>query len=169
VDSLRRDVTVVTVPLLGADWYGRELSRRYDLLPKQGANGENGGSRSLPALIADRARQLGRPVAASVALDRHTRNQLAGDWTLSGLVYVAESSTSDSAGPRVARSTDVDTANTKVWAARIEKWLKGRTTRPSTDTMDDYALGLLSCPRLSLIANPDSVHVDSLATLCNRR
>jgi len=162
VDALRRDVTVVTVPLLGADWYARELARRYDLLSRSGSDAS-------PRSIAEHARQLGRPVAGSVALDPRTRNQLGREWTLSGMVYVARSTAVDSGGLMGARSIDVDTAITKLWAERIARWRSGRATRPSTDSMDDYALGLLDCPRLSLVANPDSARADSLASLCNRR
>jgi hypothetical protein len=161
VDAVRRDVTVVTVPLLGADWYGQELARRYDLLPRDGSDAS-------PRSIAEHARRLGRPVVVSVALDRRTRNQLAHEWTLSGMVYIAQSTAADS-DARGGPSVGVDTASTKAFADQIASWRKGRTTRPSTDSMDDYALGLLECPRLSLLINPDSARVDSLASLCNRR
>jgi hypothetical protein len=169
VDSLRRDVTVVTVPLLGADWYAAELSRRYALLDR-GATGSPG---ELTEAIAARARQQGRPVAAAVSLDWRTRNKLARSWVLSGLVYVesqpAPLDTAAFAGRRDHAMFSVDTAATRAWAARIDRWLSGRAARPSIDTMDDYAIGLLSCPRLSLLATPDSAQVDSLASICNRR
>jgi transmembrane protein TMEM260 (protein O-mannosyltransferase) len=168
VDGLRRDVTVVTVPLLGAGWYAAELARRSGLLP----NGTLATSGDLPAMIADRARQQGRPVAAAVSLDWRTRDKLARSWVLSGLVYVEVTPPTDSA-PSVAhryRATfALDTAATRAWAERIERWLDSRAPRPSTDTMDDYAIGLLSCPRLSLLPTPDSAQVDSLASICNHR
>ena len=169
VDGLRRDVTVVTVPLLGADWYGRELSRRYDLLPRGEADGSGRGAMSLPAAIADRARHLGRPVVASMSLDRRTRNELGRQWTLSGLVYVERSGAADASSSTGDRSIEIDSAATVGWAQRIEKWRAGRQVRPSIDNMDEYALGLLECPRLSLVASPDRAQADSLATLCNRR
>ncbi|HKW10060.1 MAG TPA: DUF2723 domain-containing protein [Gemmatimonadaceae bacterium] len=163
VDSLRRDVTVVTVPLLGAPWYGDELARRYGLL----ANAEV--TRSLPAEIADRARQLGRPVIASVSLDPSTRNQIGRDWVMSGLVYVERVPGSATVTFDSSSSIGVDSATTRYWAERIERWRKGRVVRGSTDSMDDYALGLLGCPRLFLVSNPTRPQVDSLASLCNRR
>ncbi len=166
VESLRRDVTIVTVPLLGATWYGAELARRHDLLPPGGDHGTYG---SLSAEIAARARRLGRPVAASVSLDARTRNQLASDWRLSGLVYVERAGSADSAGTRSERNIGIDTAAARAWSQRIEQWRGGRQTRGSTDSMDDYALGLLACPRLYLLAKPDSAQADSLASLCNRR
>jgi hypothetical protein len=163
VDSLRRDVTVVTVPLLGARWYGDELARRYGLMPNSEVTG------SLPAEIADRARQLGRPVIASVSLDPSTRNQIGRDWVTSGLVYVERVPGSATAGPDSSVSVSVDSATTRYWAERIERWRHGRVVRGSTDSMDDYALGLLGCPRLFLVSNPTRPQVDSLASLCNRR
>jgi hypothetical protein len=156
------------VPLLGADWYGKELSRRYDLLPR--GNPDEASSQSLPAGIADRARHLGRPVAAAMSLSRQTRRQLGRQWTMTGMVYVERRQVSASADSSEAeRSINIDTVATKAWADRIEKWRAGRRSKPSTDGMDEYALGLLGCPRLSLIPNPNRAQSDSLATLCNRR
>lgn len=164
VDSLRRDVTVVTVPLLGAPWYGAELARRHHLLPDNARDLPAGVP--LPAVIATRARELGRPVAASVSLDEQTRNRLGRAWRLSGLVYVEDTSAdSGLASPRVT----TDTAATQDWARRIAGWVKGRRVRGSTDSMDDYALGLLECPRLALLPQPTSAQSDSLASLCNHR
>jgi hypothetical protein len=167
VESLRRDVTIVTVPLLGATWYGDELARRHNLLPTGDHRASDG---SLSAEIAARARQLGRPVAASVALDARIRNQLGRAWSLSGLVYVERAGASDSTSSRADERTEIDTAVTRAWSQRVEQWRGGgKATRGSTDSMDDYALGLLACPRLYLLSRPDSAQTDSLASLCNRR
>jgi hypothetical protein len=169
VDTLRRDVTVVTVPLLGAGWYAAELSRRYGLLP----NGSAGTPDELTELIADRARQQGRPVAAAVSLEWRTRNKLSRSWVLSGLVYVerpaAPPDSSESFRHREPAVFAVDSTTTRAWSERIDRWLDRRAARPSTDTMDDYAIGLLSCPRLSLLPTPNSAQVDSLASMCNHR
>ena len=164
VDSLRRDVTVVTVPLLGAGWYGAELARRHHLLPDRERDLPAGVP--LPTVIANRARELGRPVVASVSLDEQTRNRVGRAWRFSGLVY-AEDVLADSA--LAAHRVTTDTAATREWAGRIAKWLNGRRVRGSTDSMDDYALGLLECPRLSLLPQPTSAQSDSLASLCNHR
>jgi hypothetical protein len=165
VESLRRDVTVVTVPLLGADWYSAELARRYDLLPR----GERASSR--PAAIAERARELGRPVAAAVSFDSRTRNRVGDGWRLAGLVYVEQpvSDTGAAQSGASRRTFSVDSLTTRDWAARIERWKGGRTVRPSIDTMDEYAMGLLACPRLALIGAPNAAQTDSLASLCNHR
>ena len=169
VDSLRRDVTVVTVPLLGADWYAAELTRRYSLLP----NAASGSPADLPQLIADRARQQGRPVAAAVSLEWRTRDKLASSWVLTGLDYVEGppapdgDSTFRSGRRRVVFA--VDSTVTRGWATQFERFDQGGSVRPSLDTMDDYAIGLLSCPRLSLVPSATAAQVDSLASLCNRR
>jgi hypothetical protein len=164
VDSLRRDITVVTVPLLGAGWYGAELARRHHLLPDHERDLPTGVP--LPAVIATRARELGRPVAASVSLDEQTRNRLGRGWRFSGLVYVEEISSDSGLTSRVVT---VDSAATREWAQRIAGWVRGGQVRGSTDSMDDYALGLLRCPRLSLLSQPTSAQRDSLASLCNHR
>ncbi len=63
--GLRPDVTVVTVPLLGAEWYRMELGRRHGF--------ELGGWRGLAAAAGDvcvAARKSGRPIVAAVVRDR---------------------------------------------------------------------------------------------------
>jgi len=61
VEGLRRDVTPVTLPLLGATWYREELARRHQLLDPAYVEmwrglGETYGD------ICNRSRALGRPV-----------------------------------------------------------------------------------------------------------
>jgi hypothetical protein len=74
VESTRRDVTVVTVPLLGAKWYRAELARRYKLLDSAAV--ENWvGRDSTVALITKRSYEQNRPVVRSpfFALDSAAR------------------------------------------------------------------------------------------------
>src|SRR6185437_16119620 len=145
-----------------------ELTRRYALLP----NGASGSPAELPQLIAERARQQGRPVAAAVSLEWRTRDKLASSWVLTGLDYVAEPPAHEDsafASERRRALFAVESTATRVWATRFERFEEGRDVRPSLDTMDDYAMGLLSCPRLSLLQSPTTPQVDSLASLCNRR
>jgi hypothetical protein len=64
VESTRRDVTIVTVPLLGAKWYRAELARRYKLLDSNAV--ENWlGRDSTVALITRRSYDQNRPVIKS--------------------------------------------------------------------------------------------------------
>jgi hypothetical protein len=164
VDSLRRDVTVVTIPLLGAEWYGRELGRRWQLAP---AESDGHALPMTPQSIAATARELGRPVSAAISLTAASRNQLATGWTLRGMVYVANDSAADHGAG--ALEIGVDSAATREWKDWIDRWLRGRSVRPSTDPMDEYVLALLACPRLMLTPDPNSGQADSLASVCNRR
>ena len=64
VESTRRDVTVVTLPLLPAKWYRAELARRYKLLDSTAV--ENWlGRDSTVALITRRSYAQNRPVLRS--------------------------------------------------------------------------------------------------------
>ena len=73
-EDTRRDVTVVTVPLLPAKWYRAELARRYKLLDSTAV--ENWlGKDSTVALITKRSYNQNRPVIKSpfFALDSTTK------------------------------------------------------------------------------------------------
>jgi hypothetical protein len=126
-----------------------------------------------PPGLAERARAQGRPVAAAVSLDPRTRNRLAPMWTVIGMTYVADNGATDGAGPNLiptdVPSILVDTALTRAHASRIETKMGGRRPKPSTDSIEEYVRGLLECPRLFLLANPDQARADSLASTCNRR
>lgn len=64
--GLRNDVTVVTVPLIGAEWYRLELTRRYGLMD----TGSWRGSAAAVDEICVAARKSGRPIVAAVVRDR---------------------------------------------------------------------------------------------------
>jgi len=75
-EGTRRDVTVVTIPLLPAKWYRAELARRYKLLDS--ASAENWlGRDSTVALITKRSYDQNRPVLRSpfFALDSSAKKQ----------------------------------------------------------------------------------------------
>ena len=61
VEGVRRDVVVVTVPLLGARWYRAEIARRYELLPSEYVRVWRGQEGTLAAICAQ-ARLQGRTV-----------------------------------------------------------------------------------------------------------
>ncbi len=63
-EGTRRDVTIVTVPLLGAKWYRAELARRYKLLDSTAVNRWLGAD-STVALITKRSYDQNRPVIHS--------------------------------------------------------------------------------------------------------
>lgn len=64
VEGVRRDVTVVTVPLLSASWYRSELSRRYRLLPPDAASHWLGAESTIKEIESAAAAQ-NRPVSRS--------------------------------------------------------------------------------------------------------
>ena len=169
---MRRDVTTVTLPLLGTAWYERELSRRFDLVPR----GEDGEPHVgvTEAALAERARALGRPVAAAITVPARTRNQIGERWVVRGLVYVSDTEATGSQTNHIARSQSVttvavDSAATRTWRDRIERWRAGRSAAPSIDPIDEWALGVLACPRLMLSSDPTQARRDSLASTCNLR
>ncbi len=64
VERVRRDVTVVVIPLLPAQWYRAELERRYTLLPHDVVMSWKGTGPSVAAVCA-RANELHRPIASA--------------------------------------------------------------------------------------------------------
>jgi hypothetical protein len=61
VEHTRRDVTVITIPLLGATWYRAELARRYGLLSPEYVRTWRGVDATIAAIVTA-AVKLGRPV-----------------------------------------------------------------------------------------------------------
>ena len=64
VEGTRKDVTVVTVPLLAAEWYRAELARRYKLLDSATVARWVGSDSTLASLVR-RSYDQGRPVIRS--------------------------------------------------------------------------------------------------------
>ena len=69
VEGFRRDVTTVTIPLLGAGWYRAELLRRHDLLDADQVDHWRGFERALETICAH-AIENGRTVIAKQVRDR---------------------------------------------------------------------------------------------------
>jgi transmembrane protein TMEM260 (protein O-mannosyltransferase) len=160
----RRDVTVVTTPLLPADWYRAELWRRYQLHPDPAVSrwqGRTPASRE----IARRARALGRPVAVAITVPGDERRSIGGAWELRGPVYVEVTP-----GTSAIR---LDTTATDRWATRYETWRAGRSAPPSIDPTSQATLDVLSCPGWMVGRRPVEAPVRpgsrSLASLCNLR
>ena len=166
VEARRRDVTVVTIPLLAAPWYIDELNRRYGL---------GTGDRFEPIAreagrIADDARASGRPVAVALTVSPEDRTQLSDAWKVVGMVALDRSTFS---GKSVGRSGSsevitVDTTSVRSVAARIDAWRRGRSPRPQPDPVSDYFVHVLSCPDL-MLSQPTPALRASLDSLCNLR
>jgi hypothetical protein len=170
VRGVRRDVTVVTVPLLGATWYRRELARR-DTLLERGAAEPWYGERATVGAIAAGAARAGRPLAVSAATRSTVRDTLGGRWRLTGAAFVR---VGDGDRPGVSirgLAFDLDT----VAARRLEASLDLAALAPlgaDADGVARWAHGLLRCPSLALRAARASADGDAAASLdatCNRK
>jgi transmembrane protein TMEM260 (protein O-mannosyltransferase) len=171
VNALRRDVSVVTLPLLNAGWNQREVGRRWRLFPTD--------EPTRPAMeaarrIAAAAAAQGRPVAADMMLTAAERAQIGSAWVLRGMVFQSmqpgeEMTNSSGAVSSVNSSPRIDTVATRRSADLIEKWRKGKAARLSTDPVNAYMLELLGCPALYLESTPDAEQIRSLDSTCNRR
>lgn len=161
--GMRRDVTVVTTPLLPADWYRDELARRDGLL---GAAAPWRGRSETVREIVTRARVRGRPVAMAASMSPADRALVQSAWRLEGPVFVA--SERDTA----AQAIVVDTAAAVRWQARLTELTGGARTRTSIDGTSRYMASLLVCPELARRASRGGVvaeGADSLARHCNLR
>jgi hypothetical protein len=155
VEHRRQDVTVVTIPLLGAPWYAQQLARRYGLIGPSASH------------IAAIARGLGRPVAVALTVPPEDREPLAISWNVIG--DVAIDSYSLEASKRSLRTISIDRPAVQAQAKRIDAWRRGRGIGESTDPVHDYFLRVLSCPQLMLEPKPSSVQLASLDSTCNLR
>jgi hypothetical protein len=165
VEGVRPDVVVVTLPLLGARWYAREMQRRYDLIGSDAAVDFD----ALPHRIAERARELGRPVAVALSVAATDRNRIGDRWRTIGAVAVADSGAVAGEFVGVESPVAVDTAAVRRAAAAIAAWRLGRSAHPSLDPVNDYFLSVLSCPRWTLAPNHSAAVAASLDSLCNLR
>jgi len=159
----RADVSVVTLPLLSARWYGEELARRthFRWNEHEHVAGLDWRHEQQAVLIARAARAAGRPVAASPLLSAEERALLGSGWRLTGVLYLATAA-------RGGRPIDavVDTLATARWISRAP-------LQPSSGTEVDDAprimLGLLDCPRLARPSDVPAARRDSLEVSCNFR
>jgi hypothetical protein len=138
---VRTDVTVVTIPLLGADWYREELGRRH-ALTVSGSRDWKGLRRAMRD-IEGNAVYRGRPVAVSVSVPARDRLLLGGDWILAGFHYRR-------ATGREARLASYATDFIDV--AAVESALPwgesdaSRRVRASVDPVAGYMSRVLECP-----------------------
>ncbi|HYD54244.1 MAG TPA: hypothetical protein VEA99_16535 [Gemmatimonadaceae bacterium] len=158
---LRRDLTLVTVPLLPAEWYRDEMQRRHRLYPDSSARPWRGTLEAVEMMGA-RTRALGRPVVAPVTLARRERRALGEGWVLHGLTYVQR-------GAGDSAAIAVDTATTRAAAERVRRWRRGRGAAPAIDGIARFSLEQLECPGRALRAEASRAVRDSLDSLCNFR
>ena len=161
VHGQRRDVAVITMPLLAADWYLAELERRDTLSASGGSYSIAGRARAL----ARSAMNRGRPVAIALTVPKTDREQVYDNWTVIGVSVLAVSG-SEPLSPPALR---IDTAATRASAERIETWRGGQQARPAIDPTPDYFLRVLSCARHALVSTPSEAPLVSLDSTCNLR
>ena len=174
VEHRRRDVTVVTLPLLAAGWYVDELARRRGLsISAEGVAADRQMPMTLAAgrEIARAATARGRPVAVALTVPAGDRDRLNSKWIVSGVYVLADSRATDNNNRLDQRSTVVEVDSERVRQAMlaIEAWRRGRTARPSTDPVDDDFLHTLSCPSLILDRSAKRPALASLDSTCNLR
>jgi hypothetical protein len=152
--GVRKDVAVVTIPLLPTDWSRAEQSRRHFLLTQREVDRFESKMNTAGA-IANGARRLGRPVVAALTLRPEERLALGRSWTSSGLVYVEG-------------SVRIDTMAARRSSALVERLVPRLETRAAIDPVNNYFRRLLDCPRqlLAVARTRDSSRVDSI---CNYR
>jgi hypothetical protein len=166
VEGRRRDVTVITMPLLGAPWYGRELARREHLL----SGGAQGDMLGLSKQIAASARAAGRPVAVAVTVPAFDRNRIGQSWTVSRFVYLERvpAPPTNNRLNTFAQVIALDTAANANAATQVELWKRGRSLHGSVDPVHDYFFSVLDCPKMAL-QPPSKARLASLDSTCNLR
>ena len=147
VEDYRTDVTVVTVPLLGARWYREELTDRPRLL----ADSLVALRPMLAPLLREVMRQAvaaKRAVRVSALLSRDERNLLdpSVGWALQGLVY------SPSAGLE-AKSVGLDLPALARARNRVPPSSLGPLP-PGSDGAASQLQDLLRCTRINTLADP---------------
>lgn len=164
--GVRRDVTPVTIPLLGAAWYREELARRHALLPPELVMEWGGLSATLAAVGVEGERQ-GRDVVAAVSVESQDRRAIASDrgWMLKGMWYaVAPGGDLASVGIDSAAVAEV---------VRTGRQPRGESLRspPARDPAGRYVQRLLGCPDAALarVTGGDLGGDRLLESVCNSR
>lgn len=155
VRGLRRDVVPVTIPLLGAQWYRDELSRRHGLLATDESGQWRGVGQALRHLTS-----APRPVVASSGVDPRDRDAIGGSWSFDGALYHQEPL-------RPTRLSLRDTMSTAL-AAMLEPQLGSRAP---DDAAESYVWRLLHCPSAVAVQSgaADSASRHLLESTCNYR
>jgi hypothetical protein len=118
--------------------------------------------------IAEAARAAGRPIAASITLDRVDRIRLNGCWRVIGLAMIDDdksgnclSSNSQTGG----ESFPVDSAKVSAWLASVSPTMIG-VVKPGIDPVSEYFARALECPREMLRISLESKRGVSLDSTC---
>jgi hypothetical protein len=162
----RRDVTVVTIPLLAAPWYLNELERRDSLSVSAASLDVVARARGL----ARSATARGRPVAVALTVPAADRKQLARLWKVTGLSALAVND-QRSIGDRVPADSSTIAVDSTAARGTAEWILRNQpvgVARPAIDPVYEYFQRVLSCPRFALGLAP-KIQVPALDSTCNLR
>ena len=159
VEGVRTDVTVVTLPLLPAEWYANEIARRTGL--RWATSGHVEGAKwqheELAAHIAEAARAAGRAVSASAALSARERSLLGSGWRLRWAAYVSSGAAGGS------QLVVIDSSSVPAgWRMSTPEGTRAQLADDVSATM----LSLLDCPALATLPKGRSA---SLESKCNIR
>jgi hypothetical protein len=154
VEGVRRDVTVVTTPLLGAGWYRGEIATRHGLLPIRAPASQ---SERLRALAAAASRQ-GRPLAVSMTIDVERRTAMGSEWRFDGLVFHPDSS-----------GGGLDGASAAAISRLIAPMVFDREPLDTPDRAPRFIARVLRCPSLVARAAAGEALAVSLDSTCNFR
>jgi hypothetical protein len=163
VEGIRPDVTTVTIPLLAAEWYDREIASRTKLRwsTSESVRGADFIHLQRAALIARAAFVAGRPVLVTTQVPATQRRLLGSAWQLESVLY------------RSGRLANGELAVPIVVTPRASSGVESVVfRRRSARLPDDVAasmLGSLECGRLGdPLLRPGAAR-DSLETRCNLR
>jgi hypothetical protein len=168
--NVRRDVVVVTYPLIGAAWFRDELHRRYGLGFPPPHDRWRGLGEELRGIAAS-AREAGRPVAVAVTVERVIREHVMPHSVLRGLVYSDLPPRSETAPRGTYMGADLprlDAGDAKPAAERLRGPL-ALAIRPSIDPTARLMQAALQCPSLVVRATADSSALRLLDSTCNYR
>ena len=159
VERVRPDVTVVTVPLLGAGWYRAEVAERYGLLPATGSAARLTQGARLRSLATEVSR-AGRPLAVSTFVDSVRRAQIGAAWRFDGLVFHADTGT---------LGTRLDPDQARRIHLLIPPGVADRQPLETPDRAPSFVWRTLRCPSMVVEAGADDARVASLDSTCNFR
>lgn len=166
VKGLRPDVTPVTIPLLGAGWYRRELRRRHDLLPDEVVTAWRGVAGTLQS-IGEEGGRLGRPVVVAVSVSSTDRQAVSPrrGWRLEGMWYRATDR-----GASFGALT-IDTSAVSRAEQWWRDWSRAATGGSARDPAGRYVQRLLTCPALAHRRLAEGPRFESglLESICNFR
>ncbi|HEX4931644.1 MAG TPA: DUF2723 domain-containing protein [Gemmatimonadaceae bacterium] len=169
-EGVRRDVTTVTIPLLGASWYRAQLARRDGVLPLALAERWSGLGATLAAIGQESARR-GRPLHVAVSVAASDRRALAAGrgWRLLGMTY-----TTSEGGAEGLPAIDTGAVLSAMREAPVSPWPegdRGRRRASARDATGQYVQRLLACPEAALARarGGDRPAAGLLESTCNFR